>query len=127
MHHYRCKKARIIMKKSINIQQENIGELVRLATENPDLEIVPMVDTECVFSDDFSAWMASWGSAEIDEYYSSNERIYFKSDDYDTLVDKEYDAFYGTEIDDETAMKLAKEKVNAYEWVKAIVVRINPL
>lgn len=115
------------MKKSIQTQQKNIGELLRLAVENLDLEIVPMVDTECVYSDDFGSWMASWGSAKVDEYYSSDERIYFKSEDYDTLVDKEYDAFYGTDLDDETATKLAEEKVAAYDWVKVIVVRINPL
>jgi nicotinamidase-related amidase len=115
------------MKKSILTQQKNIEELLKLAVENPDLEIVPMVDSDCVFSDDFSSWMASWGSAKIDEYYSSDERIYFKSEDYDTLVDKEYDAFYDTNLDDVTAMKLAKEKVAAYDWTKVIVVRINPL
>lgn len=115
------------MNKSILTQQKNISELLRLAVENPDLEIVPMVETECVFSDDFSSWMASWGSAKIDEYYSSKERIYFKSEDFNTLIDKVYDSFYDSNLDDETAMKLAKEKVAAYDWVKVIVVRINPL
>lgn len=34
-------------------QQENIKHLLNLIQENPDLEIFPMVDTDCVPSDDF--------------------------------------------------------------------------
>lgn len=54
-------------------QQENIKDLINLVKENPDLEILPMVNTECVQSDDFGAWAADWGPASIDEYYVNNE------------------------------------------------------
>lgn len=110
-------------------QQENINNLLLLAKENPDLEIVPMVATECVFSDDFSSWMAEWGNASIDEYYCSDERIYFKSKDFDELVEDFIDNNFEeySDLSDEELEKLAEKTVNGYEWVKAIVVRINEL
>jgi len=68
-----------------------ILELLKLIEENPALEIMPMVATECVGGDDYSSWSAEWGRAEVDEYYTSDERIYFKSTDYDELIDQYFD------------------------------------
>ena len=48
---------------SINKQKENIAILLNLIAENPDIEILPMVDRDCVFDDSFSYWMGNWGSA----------------------------------------------------------------
>ena len=115
--------------KSIEKQQKNINTLLKLIKENPKLEIVPMVDTECVFSDDYSCWMAEWGKTKVDEYWCGNERIYFKEQDFDTLVedfiDNNYEDYPG--LTDVELEKLAEEKVNSYKWVKAIVVHIQPL
>lgn len=110
------------MKTEMEIQQENIKELIRLVQENPDLRIVPMVDTECVYDDSFSYWIANWGKAEIDEIYNheGGERLYSKSNDYDTLVDEEM--FENEELTE----KEAKNKVNGYEWEKVITVSIQP-
>ena len=82
------------------------------------------MDTECVPSDDYNSWVAGWGEASIEEICTSikEEMVYVKSDAYESLVDKEYDKFFGTDIDDLTAMKLAREKVDAYDWKKVIVV-----
>lgn len=103
--------------KKIEIQQDNIKQLLQLISENPELEIVPMVETECVGGDDYSCWSAEWGKAEIDEYYNSDERIYFKSTDYEELIDERTD----TESEEE-----AYFIVDNLEWVKAIVVHIEP-
>ena len=39
--------------KQIEIQQENIKQLLQLVKESPKLEIVPMVNSECVGGDEF--------------------------------------------------------------------------
>ena len=38
----------------MKLQQENINHLLELIQANPDLRIVPIVDAECVPSDDFN-------------------------------------------------------------------------
>jgi len=114
------------MRTEMEIQQENIKKLIELAQENPDLRIVPMVNTECVNSDDYSYWIANWGKAEIDEIwcYEGGERLYSRSNDYDTLVDEAMDEIV---CDDEVNWDIvAKAKVDAYEWEKVITVNIQP-
>jgi hypothetical protein len=116
----------IKMKNSMEIQQENINRLMELVKANPDLRIVPMVDTECVCSDDYSYWIANWGKAEIDEIwcYEDGEIMYSRSDSYDTLVEEAMDKI---ECDDECQLEaLAKAKVDAYDWEKVITVSIQP-
>jgi len=106
-----------------------ILELLKLIEENPLLEIMPMVNTECVGGDDYSSWSAEWGRAEVDEYYVSDERIYFRSTDSEELVDEYMDNLaeeLGEEADDENVEQYAINKVNKLEWIKAIVVHIEP-
>lgn len=114
--------------KAIEKQQNNVNELLKLIKENPELEIVPMVDSE-IGGDDYSYYMAGWGTAEIDEYHCSDERIYFKEQDFEELVDKFIDNNYEeyNDLTDEELEKLAEEKINNLEWVKAIVVHINSI
>lgn len=112
----------------MNTQKENVNHLLQLIKDNPDLEILPMVSTDIIASDDFNSWMGQWGSAEIDEYYCSDERIYFKSEDFDELVDEFMDNNYleleYKNLTDEEFEKVANDAVDKYEWVKAIVVHI---
>lgn len=116
--------------KTIEKQQENIKNLLKLISENPDLEILPMVDSECVQSDDYSCWLSTWGDAKVDYYYSTKERIYFKDYDFEDVVEKFMDENSDEEeyknLSDEEFEKIAEEKVEAYNWVKAIIVNINP-
>ena len=112
------KKGEIIMR-----QQENTKQLFRLIEENPTLRILPLVDTECVPSDDYNSWIAQWGTARIEEIWEDNnyERIFQKSYDFDDLVLKvmdedEYD------LNEEEARKI----VNNFTWEKVIVVKIHP-
>jgi len=114
----------------IEKQQEKIANLLKLISENPGLEILPMVDSECVQSDDYSCWMAVWGNARIDEYYSTDERIYFKFWDFEDVVEKFIDENCDEEqyknLTDEEFEKIAEAEVEKYEWVKAIIISINP-
>lgn len=112
----------------IENQQQNVSELLKLIKENPNLEIIPMVDSEIVCDDCHSWWRGSWGTAEIDEYYVSDERIYLKSFDFDEVVEDEYDGLTDEEcagLDDKQIEKLAEQKANNLPWVKAIVVNIT--
>lgn len=105
-------------------QQERIKHLLQLIQENPDLPIIPMVDTEVVCSDDFGSWLGSWGNARLDEYYHTDDRVYFREYDEEDLEQQIIDD-YEEEITDEELEKKAKEIVASYEWIKCIAVRIE--
>ena len=108
-------------------QQLKIKGLLKLIKENPNLEIVPMVDNEVCGGDDFGSWMGSWGKGAIDEVYHSDDRIYFRSTDEDEIeenifngLESENPAWSDSYIEEQT-----KEKAKEIEWEKVIVVRIN--
>lgn len=114
------------MKKEMQIQQENVNELLKLTKENPELRIVPMVDSEIVADDGFGWWVGSFGKAEVNEIFSKGERLYIRSDDEDGLIDELYDNELADEpITDEEALEKAKGIVASYEWEKVITVKIN--
>ena len=115
------------MKKEIEIQQENINNLIKLAKENPNLEIIPMVDSEVVSSDDFNCWRGKWGKAEIDEIYCEDERIYFKSSDFEELVDEYIERYEGHLINEIEIEEWAEEQVKNLPWEKVITVNIKNL
>ena len=103
-------------------EKRNREELFRLMKENPDLPVVPMVDSEIVADDCCSYWMGSWGRCEVTEYVSGNERVFFKDDDEDAVLDgfEEY-RFKWEDWPDEKIT----ETFNSLPWVKCIVVYIN--
>ena len=106
-------------------EKENREELFKLMKENPELSIVPMVNSEIV-EDDFGYWVGAWGRAKIDEYFISKraERIFFKSDDdvFDVLErhmsNEEFDALPESEEE-------CRKFYDALPWNKAIIVYIN--
>ena len=105
----------------MEVQQRNINTLLELVKENPELRIVPFVDTECVPSDDYSSWVAGWGNASIEEIWAKEggEIIYIKSESYDKLSDDLWDE--GETRTDEEIRNI----INGYAWEKVIVVRIH--
>ncbi len=107
-----------------------MNDLLKLIQENPNLEIKAMVNTECVGGDDYSWWLAEFGSAKIDYYWDSEkyERVFIKSEDEEYLIDEwfdknveedEYKYIFGEELEE-----IAKADINKYGWKKAILVRI---
>jgi len=54
---------------------ENRNKLSRLISENPDLEVIPMVEYEVCCGDDYNRWAGSIGESKIREYFfdDSNE------------------------------------------------------
>ena len=113
--------------KNIERQQENIKNLLQLIKKNPELEIKPMVNSDVVADDCCSYWSGSWGESKLDEYWTSDERIYFKENDFEDLVQEFIDNNYEnySSLTDEELEKVAEEKVNQYEWKKAILVYIE--
>lgn len=117
------------MKTEMEIQNKNITELMKLASENPGLKIIPMVDSDVCSSDDYSYWAGGWGKARLDECHIDDGRIYFKYHDYEDLVSQCIDSLaYEPEMDNKTDQeleKIAEERVNELDWEKVIVVYIG--
>ena len=115
---------------NINKQKGHIDSLLELIKKNPELPILPMVNTECVCGDDFCYWTAEWGSAEVTKYWVSEERIY-QYDDFNELVENWIDDNCDDEkfkdLSDQELEFLAEKTVNDYEWVDAIIVYINSI
>jgi len=109
---------------NIEKQKEDMSILLGLIKENPELEILPMVATECVQDDSWGYWMAEWSNARVTKYWVSDDRVYQYDEDFDDLVETWIDNNYEDYTDYELEI-LAKSIVNNYEWVDAIVVYIE--
>lgn len=116
---------------------KKIEELLKLKTENPELDIVPMVAMEVCAGDDFSYWMASWSTARIDyihipdhndEYIILDpDRIYFKSSDEENIKERMFDYFEARNPawSDSYIEEKLEEKYQELEWEKVITVYIE--
>lgn len=106
-------------------QKERLKELFQLIKENPDLPILPMVNSEIVADDGYARWTASWGSAYVGEYYITDEAVHFKeSDDWgevEEVLSSEYGYTVYESMDDEAALST----YNNLPWIKAIIVNID--
>ena len=107
-------------------EKKNRDELFRLMQENPDLPVVPMVDSDIVVDDGCNLWMGSWGNSHIEEYVLGKEYLHFREDDdwgeiEWALADgsMDYETFEG--LSDEEA----KSEYAALPWIKAIIVNID--
>ena len=107
----------------------DIEKILNLIKENPDLPIVPMVDSEVV-AEDYGYWMGKWGNCQITEYYCGRERVHFKDDDEENVLMDLCDSDWcivveeGTDIydlSDEDWDKLYQ----GVPWTKGIVVYIT--
>ena len=106
-------------------QKERLDELFKLINENPELPILPMVDSEIVADDGYARWTGSWGSSEIDEYYITNEKVHFKdADDWEEIADV-LSSEFGYDVYDGMSDTTAKEVYNNLPWIRAIVVNID--
>lgn len=106
-------------------QKEYVQELLRLIEENPDLEILPRVDSD-VCNPDYGWTLGSWGKAEVDEYWANDDRIYLRSRDEEEAVDDVMDDIC-TDHEEENGEELAARAKEIIKWKKAIFVRIDTL
>lgn len=105
---------------------EQTKQLLALVKENPTLRIFPMVHYEVVAGDDYAYWGGTLESVSVDEVYTNDERIWFRSEDEESMIDNVFDNIETTDIpDDDDAKAQAVEIVKNYEWEKVIVLRIG--
>ena len=112
-------------------ERQSREELFRLMADNPDLPVVPMVDTEIVGGDDFGRWMGRWGSVWIDKYLipeKDYEPLIFKSSsDYDIF--NALERYFSNENfenipDSDTVYRQIYDEL---PWTEAIIVQIDPI
>ena len=103
-------------------------ELIKLMKENPDLPVLPLVDSEVV-ADDFGYWLGKWGLCEVKEYYNGRVRIHFKDDDEEEVLVDMVGCKYSKTKDGRDIYDLPddewKELFESLPWQKVIVVYIT--
>lgn len=105
-------------------EKEYREELFKLMQENPELPVVPMVDSEIVADDGYNRWRGAWGGSYIGEYLTGEECIYFREDDDPYEVDK----VLTEKCDDYDENTTDEEAAKAYAdlpWIRAIIVNID--
>lgn len=109
-------------------ERKNREQLFKLMQENPELPVVPMVETEVVGDKyEYCRWLGSWGDACLKEYcLGEYEEVHFRDDSdvqeiESTLIDSgmDYDE-YENLTDDEVY-----SAYTSLPWEKAIIVYIN--
>ena len=109
-------------------------KFLELVKENPDAEIIPLVNSEVVCDDFYSYWYGSWGECFLDEICTDADfgeyedgRFFLKSDDdmYEWLADKHDEDPEYENMTPEEYTKEMKKLADTYPWRKCIVVRIQ--
>lgn len=103
-------------------------EIIKLIQENPELPIVPMVDSEVV-GDDYEYWMGHWGQCRVTEYYLGQEKIHFRDDDAEDVLCDMLECKCGYDKDGRDIYGLSDEEWDklyaSIPWVKCIAVYIT--
>ena len=99
-------------------------QFLELIKKNPELRVFPLVENEVCAGDEHRYWSGVFGESKVDEIYIDDERVWIRSEDEESLIDKAIDE---TVISFEltTPEEQAKKIVNSYEWEKVIVVYIG--
>lgn len=103
-------------------------KIIKLIEENPDLPIIPMVDSEVV-ADDYGYWLGKWGRCEVTEYYLGREKVHFKDDDEEDVLNDMVGCRYSHDQQGRDIYDLTDDEWDALyksiPWTKAIVVYIT--
>ena len=104
-------------------------EIIKLIEENPDLPVVPMVDGEVVGDDSYRYWLGEGGRCEITEYYVGREKVHFKDDDQEDVLNDIVGCKYSCDPQGRDIYDLSDEEwdklYNSIPWIKCIVVYIT--
>lgn len=113
---------------------KKMKQLIQLAEENPNLRVVPIVDSNLFgnedFHDDFnSCWLGSWGESSLDEILVTDNQYFLKSDidgneDFEGYLLKRIDTST-SHMEDQTFASFIKVESEKLPWEKVIVVTIN--
>lgn len=100
----------------------NLERLLQLMTDNPDLPVVPMVDSEVVGGEYGARWMGSWGRATLDRYFRGEERLYFYDEnDMEEVLEEAFGCDWMEDATDAAALAMYR----TLPWVDCIVVNID--
>lgn len=100
--------------------KEMIDELVRLKTENPDLEVLVCVDEE-LWCGECSWYEGKISSIAIENRYEYGETIYKETDDIRDILECEYDLDCANEED----AKRIEELLSGVPYKKVIYVNVG--
>lgn len=106
-------------------EAERREELFKLMRENPELPIVPMVDSEIIADDGYCRWRGAWGISYIGEYIVGEECIHFRDDEDDYEIDKVVEEMLGADNCENMDFETCKKIYQAADWIKAIIVNID--
>lgn len=116
-------------------------KLVKMIEDNPNLDIVAVVDSDVVADDGYAWWLGSIRNVEIDKICTTNAynewtepRLYRYSDieeladhiysNMDNKIHREYE--FGRRLSDDELYELAKENAEKHDWRKVIIISIMP-
>lgn len=111
---------------------EATAKLLKLATENPSLPIVSMVQYEVVADDSFSYWLGEIESVTVEELWVSDGRTWTRED-----AESEWDGFIESYASNEDLMRIecwtddklykqaAMEWIAGLPWTKCIVIFVE--
>jgi hypothetical protein len=106
-------------------------EIIKLIEENPDLPVVPMVDSEVVANgcSYWCYWLGKWDRCEVTEYYNGREYIHFRDDDEEYVLNDMVGCKYSHDPQGRDIYDLTDEEWDALyksiPWTKCIVVYIT--
>ncbi len=91
-------------------ERKNRDKLFKLMQENPELPVIPFVDSEICWGD-YGSYIGSLGGARVDEYIipTHDDYLRFRCDD---------------DVFDVLESCLSEEKFDALPWKKAIIFNI---
>ena len=103
-------------------------EIVKLIEENPDLPILPIVDSEVV-ADEGGYWLGEWGHCRVTDYYKGRTCIHFGDDDEEDVLNDLAGCKYGYDSQGRDIYDLTDEEWDAlYDslpWKRCIAVYIT--
>lgn len=113
---------------AINGTQKKLSDLFVLIKSNPELPVIPCVDSEIVGCDGYNSWLGSWGNAHISTFLSTEEYGMLYKDDITDIFEKFFnyeECGITTVMTDCEAEKIMREYVDGLPWQTAILVNID--
>lgn len=114
------------------MNSEKTKAFIELVKNNPDLPIIPIVDSEVVIDDGCNYWLGSFADSYVSEYVVASvhgeNRIYLESETdllEEYIADELCDDEDGAELSDKEIEQLARDRVKNLPWKKAIIVYIG--
>jgi hypothetical protein len=105
-----------------NIQERNVRDYLILASLNPELPTIPMVESEVVAGDDCERWSGVIGRARVREY--TFEQMYADGEQYVFKDDTEKFRCYLEDCCEMNEEEI-EDRISKIQWQKAIFLDID--